>query len=100
MGQLSRQDMIDQLVTFSLNAALGDRDTLWLREMFERGFRGFAALSHAELVREMQFRGLLGEDTPEGDPEDALDGANDDAPGNPYDLLPDHATMPLFAGGE
>jgi hypothetical protein len=57
----TRQNMIDQLVAFSLRAALDDTGAGWLREMFEQGFAGFSSLTYAELVREMQFRGLLDE---------------------------------------
>ncbi|MEI6299822.1 MAG: hypothetical protein WCR74_00125 [Betaproteobacteria bacterium] len=58
----NRQSMIADLVEFSLRAALRDNEAGWLREMFEHGFGGFNALSDSELVRELQFRGLLDED--------------------------------------
>jgi hypothetical protein len=97
----TRQEMIEQLVAFSMRAAFEDRDAPWLREMFERGFRGFGGLSHSELVREMQFRGLLGDDVPEGEADDIEDDVQDDTNGASLQgLFEEFAPSPLFAEGE
>jgi hypothetical protein len=48
------------LVEFSLAAAVEDPQASWLRDIFTKGFRGFAVMSNAELLRELQYRDLAG----------------------------------------
>jgi hypothetical protein len=55
---MNRNDMIRQLVDFSLAGAARDSRDSWLREVLEKGFKGFENLSTADLLRELQFRGL------------------------------------------
>jgi hypothetical protein len=66
--------MVERLVAFSIDAALRDPDSAWLREIFSSGFPGFRAMRRAQLVKELQFRGLLPQDAdPAGDPEEGDD---------------------------
>jgi hypothetical protein len=48
------------LVDFSLAAAAEDAQASWLRDIFTKGFRGFATMSTADLLRELQYRDLAG----------------------------------------
>jgi hypothetical protein len=62
------------LVDFSVKAAAEDPQASWLRDIFAKGFRGFAGMSSAELLRELQFRDLAAfddaDDVEESDDED------------------------------
>ena len=63
---MRQQEMIRELVDFSVNAALHDRDNL--REVFEKGFSGFLNMPKDKLIKELQFRGILDyEDDDDGD---------------------------------
>jgi len=74
--------MVDALVTFSIDSALSDPERGWLREIFGLGFEGFGEKTFAQLVQEMQFRGLLGAD-------EVVAGAEHDD-GNDDDAYDDH----------
>jgi hypothetical protein len=65
--------MIGILVDFSIDASSEDEQRSWLREIFTRGFRGFASMSTAELLRELSYRGLAGLEEPEVEEDDYED---------------------------
>lgn len=54
---MRQQEMIRELVDYSVSAALQDADNL--REIFERGFPGFLNMPKNKLIKELQFRGIL-----------------------------------------
>lgn len=54
---MRQQEMIRELVDYSITAALQDADNL--REIFERGFPGFLNMPKNKLIKELQFRGIL-----------------------------------------
>jgi hypothetical protein len=54
---MRQQQMVRELVNFSVNAALQDRDSL--RQVFEQGFPGFLNMPKHRLIQELQFRGIL-----------------------------------------
>ncbi len=68
---MRQQEMIRELVDYSITAALQDADNL--REIFERGFPGFLNMPKNKLIKELQFRGILDyedDDTVEEDESD------------------------------
>ena len=81
---MTKEEMIHALVDFSLAAAADNPRESWLRDLFTRGFRGFENMSPAELMRELQFRGIVPfEESVEDDDlnDDGEDFAIEDLPG-------------------
>ena len=70
---MNRKEMIRMLVDCSLAAAAENAHQSWLRDIFTKGFAGFATMSNAQLSRELRLRGLseyeepVEEDCPEED---------------------------------
>ena len=60
---MRQQEMVRELVDYSVNAALRDSDNL--RELFEKGFPGFLNMPKNMLIKELQFRGILEYEEPE-----------------------------------
>ncbi len=56
---MRQQQMIRELVDYSVDAALHDATHESLRSIFERGFVGFHNMSKGKLIQELQFRGIL-----------------------------------------
>ncbi len=54
---MNRQQMIAELVRFSITSVIENHD--WLEKIFTDGVTGFGRLSEPQLLQEMQFRGLL-----------------------------------------
>lgn len=73
---MNRESMIDALVQECTHRILEERSTPWLMDILEKGFRGFGAMSDAELRCEVRHRKLDQEaDVEEFDagPEDDID---------------------------
>ncbi len=72
---MTREEMIKALVAHSVKTAVSEAKHYWLSELFEKGFTGYRNLSRAQLVQELQMRGLEDPDdpweAPEPDDEDA-----------------------------
>ena len=83
---MNKQEMVDRLVTHSLQALSEDRDGAGPRELDRRKFTGFANMPERRLRRELEFRGLIEIDEPERI-DDELDGD-----------LPDEQLMLLVSG--
>jgi len=62
---MNRTEMIEALVNSALESALADPDMTRLREILQKGFPGYDAMSTAALEREMQSLGGLEFDEPE-----------------------------------
>ncbi len=66
---MTREDMIKALVAHSVKTAVSEAKHYWLSELFEKGFTGYRNLSRAQLVQELQMRGLEQPDDPWEAPE-------------------------------
>lgn len=62
---MDKQQMIDRLISHSLQTAGDGEYRENLRELYRKGFPGFANLPEASLKRELQFRGLLAYEEPD-----------------------------------
>jgi hypothetical protein len=80
-GGMNREQMLRELVEFSLAAATEDPQSEWLRNIFTKGFRGFASMSSGELLRELHYRDLAGSENAVGDQDFEEEDEEEDAPG-------------------
>jgi len=55
---VNREEMIKALVAHSVKTAVSESKHYWLSELFEKGFTGYRSLSRAQLMQELQMRGL------------------------------------------
>lgn len=56
---MTKIEMIERLVEYSIGEAAGNSRVNWVREVFKKGFDGFSNMSYRQLEKEMQLRGLL-----------------------------------------
>ncbi len=61
---MNREEMIKALVAHSVQTAVSESKHYWLSELFEKGFTGYRNLSRAQLMQELQMRGLEQPDDP------------------------------------
>lgn len=77
---MNKQEMVDRLVTYSLQALSEEPAREGLQELYRKGFSGFANMSERRLKQELEFRGLIAFDEPEQvDDEDADYEVSEDA---------------------
>jgi hypothetical protein len=84
---MNKQEMVDRLVTHSLQAVSEDGESKGSRESVRSKLASFAHMSERRLRRELEFRGLIEIDEPE---------SIDDE--EPVGDLADEQLMFLFAG--
>jgi len=56
---MTKQQMVDALVRYSIESALNDPQREWLKKILAEGLVGFNDWSEEQLIAEMQVRGLL-----------------------------------------
>ncbi len=56
---INRNEIIQRLVARSVKTAIQESPTHWLNKVFEDGFVGYSRLSDAQLMMEMEMRGLI-----------------------------------------
>lgn len=56
---MTKGEMIERLVEYSITEASQVGRIKWIREVFKKGFNGFSNMSHKQLEKELQLRGLL-----------------------------------------
>ena len=77
---MNKQEMVDRLVTYSLQTLSEEPAREGLQELYRKGFSGFANMSERRLKLELEFRGLIAFDESEQiDDEDADYEASEDA---------------------
>jgi hypothetical protein len=75
---MRQQEMVRELVDYSVNAALQDASRENLRSIFERGFVGFHNMPKGKLIRELQFRGILDFDFEDSEEDFAIEEESDE----------------------
>ncbi len=59
---MNRDEMIEKLVSYSVETALRNPQAEWTRRILVKGFDGFHRMPPKKLERELQLRGLISYD--------------------------------------
>ncbi len=70
---MNREEMIERLVSYSVETALRNPQAEWTRGIVAQGFDGFRHIPSKKLERELQLRGLIGYDEPDDAFEDCAE---------------------------